>query len=84
MGEYANVKRRQIERLLKWLNSKNNSLDIKNGGKHQLVVSYSFWKRPYPIPFKYNEVNRYIVKALMEKLVNSDICTKEEFDEHVK
>lgn len=84
MGEYANFKRKQIERILNWLSGKNKSVNFKRGGKHQLVVLYPFWKRPYPIPFKHNEINKHIVKGLMEKLVNSDICTKEEFDEHIK
>jgi len=80
MGEYKNVKIKKIKRLLLWLERKNKSLIVTSGGKHQLIVKYSFWDRPFPIPARYKEVSRFIVKDLMEKLVNSDICTKDEFD----
>ncbi|MFH1255584.1 MAG: hypothetical protein V1667_03915 [bacterium] len=83
MGEYANIKTKKIINLLKWLESKNKSLTVVNGGKHQIVVKYSFWARPFPIPTKHKEVNRFIVKDLMEKLVNSNICAKDEFDCHL-
>lgn len=83
MGDYSNVKIRDIKSLLKWLEGKNKSLVVVRGGKHQIVVKYSFWNRPYPIPTKHNEINRFVVKGLMEKLVDSEICTKEEFDCHL-
>lgn len=83
MGEYSNVKIGDIISLLKWLERKNQSLIVTRGGKHQLLVKYSFWNRPFPIPTKHKEVNRFIVKDLMEKLVNSNICTKNEFDCHL-
>ena len=83
MCEYSNVKIGDIISLLKWLERKNQSLIVTRGGKHQLLVKYSFWNRPFPIPTKHKEVNRFIVKDLMEKLVNSNICTKDEFDCHL-
>lgn len=83
MGEYANVKIKNIKNLLGWLEYKNKNLTVASGGKHQLVVKYSFWARPFPIPTRYKEVSRFIVKDLMEKLVNSNICTKDEFDCHL-
>lgn len=83
MGEYANVKRKKILRLLEWLEKKDSHITIKRGGKHQIVVKYNFWDRSYPIPIKHREINKHIVKDLMEKLVNSNICTKEEFDSHL-
>lgn len=83
MGEYANIKIKNIKNLLRWLEYKNKSLTVAGGGKHQLVVKYSFWARPFPIPAKHKEVSRFIVKDLMEKLVNSNICTKDEFDCHL-
>lgn len=83
MGEYANVKRRKMMSLLKWLSGKND-VEVRKGGKHTYVVKYVFWEKAYPIPFKHNEVNKYIIKDLMEKLTGSGICSKEEFDEYIK
>lgn len=83
MGEYANIKIKNIKNLLCWLKGKNKNLTITNGGKHQLIVKYIFWNRPFPIPAKHKEVSRFIVKDLMEKLVNSNICAKDEFDCHL-
>ena len=83
MGEYANVKRKQVMRLLKWLSTKSD-VEIRKGGKHSYVIKYVFWEKVYPIPFKHSEINKHIVKSLMEKLTGSGICTKEEFDEHIK
>lgn len=79
MGEYADVKIRQMVRLLNWLATKP-SITIKTGGNHQFSVKHTHWDRPFPIPFKHSSVNKHIVKALMEKLVASEVCTKEEFD----
>ncbi|MCK5416454.1 hypothetical protein KAI92_03440 [Candidatus Parcubacteria bacterium] len=84
MGEYANVKRKNISRLLKWLVKKNSSIDVSAGGKHNILVKYSLWIRPFPIPFKNSHVNKFIVKDLMKKFIESKICTKEEFDEKIK
>ncbi|MFH1173024.1 MAG: hypothetical protein V1692_00670 [bacterium] len=83
MGEYANVKRNKVLRLLRWLEA-SKDIEIIEGGKHTYIVKYVFWDRPYPMPFKHNEINRHIIKSLMEKLVAAGICTKEEFDEHIK
>ena len=84
MGEYANVKRKNIHRLLRWLCKKNSSISVEAGGKHNIKIKYSFWKRPFPIPFNHSEVNRHIVKDFMQELVNSNICTKDEFDQYIK
>jgi len=80
MGEYANIKRRDIIRLLKKLEISNKDLEILRGGKHNIKVKYIHWEQSYPVPIKHGEVNKHIVKALMKRLVKSDICTKEEFD----
>ncbi|OGH64625.1 MAG: hypothetical protein A2821_04185 [Candidatus Magasanikbacteria bacterium RIFCSPHIGHO2_01_FULL_41_23] len=82
MGEFTDVKRRKLLKLLNWLSQKPH-MTIKAGGKHQIIVKYNFWDRPFPIPFKHNTVNKYIVKAFMDKLVVSNICTEEEFRDHV-
>jgi hypothetical protein len=84
MGEYANVKRKNISRLLKWLCKKDKSISIEPGGRHQIKIKYSFWNNCFPIPFNHSEVSRHIVKDLMKKLVESEICTKEEFDQYIK
>jgi len=68
---------------LKWLGSFENVF-IEHGGNHNIIFKYLFWDRPFPIPCSHHEINKNIVKALMEKLVESQICTKEEFDERIK
>lgn len=83
MGRYANVKIKKMRNFLQWLETKPH-ITIKDGGRHQIVVQYSFWPRPFPIPSKHGEVNKYIVEDLMKKLVGSEICTQEEFDERIK
>jgi len=83
MGEYANVKVKKIKNLLKWLEGKPGII-ITQGGKHQMMVKHSYWKRPIPVPTKHGKINKHIVKDLMEKLKESEICTKEEFDEKIK
>ena len=83
MSEYANVKRRRIYQLLKWLGNKKDVYFYK-GGNHNYIIDYPFWKSPFPVLFRHNEVNKHIVKALMNKLVKSEICSKEEFDKKIK
>lgn len=84
MGEYADVKRKRILKLLKWLDRNHKDIQIIKGGKHTYIIKYAFWSRPYPIPFKHSIVDKNIVKKLMKQLVNEDICTKEEFDNIIK
>lgn len=84
MGEYADVKRKNIDKLLRWLRKKNSSISVEAGGNHNIILKYSSWKRPFPIPFNHSVVNRYIVKDLLKLLINSKICTKEEFDQYIK
>lgn len=69
--------------LLKWLGGKND-IEVRKGGRHNYVIKYVFWEKAYPIPFRHNEINKHIVKGLMEKLTSSGICSKEDFDEHIK
>ncbi len=84
MSEYANVKRRNICKLLNWLCKKDKFLTVGVGGKHTMVIKYNYWERPFPVPFKNSEVRRFYVKTLLKKLVDSEICTKEEFDKYIK
>lgn len=79
MGEYADVKRKKIIKLLNWLNTQNG-FTIENGGNHQWVIKYFSWKRPFPIPFKHNRLSSVYVKVLMKKLVETKVCSKEKFD----
>ncbi len=83
MGEYADVKRKRILKLLKWLDAQSG-FSIDHGGNHQWNVKHVSWLRPFPIPFKHNIVNKHIIKALMEKVIETTVCTKEEFDQRLK
>ena len=81
--DYADVKRRKILKLLKWLKTLSG-FSVGNGGHHQWLVKYSTWPRPYPIPFKHGTVSRYIVKALKSRVIATGACTEEQFDERIK
>ena len=83
MAEYADIKRKKMKKVLNWL-GKKEFITVEKGGKHQITVKYNYWERPFPIPFRHGVVNKYIVKALMQKLVDSEICAKEEFDKKIK
>jgi|GEM_PF-939447 len=83
MTRYANVKRNTVIRFLNWLATKEDVF-IRKGGKHTYNIKYVLWDRPFPVPFKHNEVDRFIIEALMKKLVKSNICTEDEFDEKIK
>ncbi|MFH1047626.1 MAG: hypothetical protein V1738_04955 [Patescibacteria group bacterium] len=69
-------------RLLRWLVSLNGFM-VDNGGRHQWVLRHASWNRPFPVPFKHNAVSNIIVQALMKRVVETGICTKEEFDRHL-
>ena len=83
MGEYADVKRNKVLKLLKWLEAQTG-FTVDNGGKHQWLIKHDSWSRPFPIPFKHNTVNKYIKKDLMRRVVATEICTKDQFDQHLK
>ena len=68
--------------LLHWLNTLDG-FEVDTGGKHQWVVHYRTWNRPFPITFKYNIVSKVYLKELVKKVVATGACTKEEFDEHL-
>ncbi len=82
-AQYANIRRADIERLIAWLLNKRG-ITIKSGSKHYFSVKHLSWGRPFPIPIRRGEANKFIIQSLMEQLVESDVCTKEEFDEQVK
>jgi len=83
MGEYSGFKRKKVIKLLNWLD-KQKHFSVDNGGNHQIVVKYSFWERPFPVPFKHGQINEHILKSLMKKVVATEVCTKKEFDNHLR
>lgn len=83
MGEFADVRRKRMYRFLCWLVNNKSNITIEDGGKHQYLIKYTRWDRPYPIPFKHNIINKHIVKKLMKKLVDSEILTEDEFGNHL-
>ncbi len=83
MGEYADVKRGKILKLLKWIESLPGFM-VDNGGNHQWIVKHTTWERPFPIPFKHNRVNKHIVKAFMNQVTATGTCDKQTFDSHIK
>lgn len=83
MGEYADVKRQKMLRLLKRLETLPG-FTIGNGGNHQWIVKHKTWERPFPIPFKHNNVNKHIVKTFMNQVIATGVCSKEIFDFYLK
>lgn len=84
MGEYNGVKKNKMIRFLVWLGNHKSHLVVKKCTKHVYSVKYNYWDHPFTVPCGHSTVTPFIVKEFMEKLVGSGICTKEEFDEHVK
>lgn len=83
MGEYANVKSKKFYYLLTWL-SNHKRFEIVEGGRHVAKAHAIETNSSYPLPLSHNEVNKNIVKAFRDWLVDNGICTIEEFDEHLK
>lgn len=83
MGEYTDVKRRNVLKLLKWIETLPG-FAIGNGGNHQWIVEHTAWEQPFPIPFKHGVVNKHIVKALMSRVTATGVCDKQMFDYHLK
>jgi phenolic acid decarboxylase len=84
MGEYANIKFKQILRFAEWL-SKHPDITIRYQGNHQLLIKYAFGKRPFPIPRQGNEVNRHIVKGLVNVLIKEwEVCNHDDVDQFLK
>jgi hypothetical protein len=82
MGRYAGVKKNKIVSFLRWLN-KQEGFEIVPGGKHYYNVKYRDWKRPHPISFKHNIMMKSLVISLMKKVVETGVCTQDEFDKRV-
>jgi len=82
MGDLVDVKRRKIYSLLRWLETKP-LMSVDDGGKHQYLVRCEKWQQPFPIPFKHNVVKSVFVKRLMKQLIESGVCTEDEFRSHL-
>ena len=83
MGGDTDLKRRKMLKLLSWL-STQESFVVSTGGRHQWVVKHEKWQRPFAVPFKHNTINKFIVKALMDKVVSTGVCTREDFEQRLK
>lgn len=84
MGEYANIKLNKLLRFIDFL-SKHKDITIRCKGRHQLLIKYIFTNRPFPIPCHSGDINKFIVKDLVEKAVSEwKVCTQEEVDRFLK
>ena len=82
MGQYANIKSRRFYRFLKWLGN-NKDVDVVEGGCHPTKVICNNSQESYPLPLSHSEVNKHIIKDFVEWLEKNNVCTKEEFDNHL-
>lgn len=83
MGEYADIKSRKIVRFLVWL-VVNKGVEVSKAGRHNYKVTCIRNGKSYPIPSSHKTINRFIVKSFVEWLVENEICTKNECDNHIK
>jgi len=83
MPSHANLKRKNLFKLLNWL-SKKGDITVKEGNNHLYNISYIKWDKVYPVYLKHSEVNKNVAKTLMNKLVKSGICTEEEFLDNLR
>ena len=83
MGEYANVKRKDLLRLLQWL-GKQEGMEVKKGNNHFYNIRYLYQEKVYPVYLKHSRANKHVVRKLRDKLIEDNICTKEEFDKVIK
>jgi hypothetical protein len=84
MEGYANIKIRKLLKFIKFLD-KHNDIEIKCGGKHQILIKYTYGQRPFPIPCHSGDVNKNIVNDLVNLVVKEwQVCTQEEVDKFLK
>jgi len=83
MSGYANVKSKKIIRFLKSLANKNQDLCFSGGGRHPYKLTCIHNGESIPIPASHNEINKHLVKNIMECLIKWEICTKEYFDNNI-
>lgn len=77
MGQYANVKSKNMRRFLKWL--ENKGVEVIEGRHTKVKITHN--SKVFTVPTSHPEVNKYIVKDFRKFLIDNDICTKEEFDD---
>lgn len=82
MGQYANVNSKQLIRLVKWLGNHKN-IDVLTGGKHPTKVTCVNTGQTFPLPAGHRVMNKNIVKAFKDWLVKNNVCSEEEFNEHL-
>lgn len=84
MSEYANVKCRKIVGYLKKLAKKNTDFEIIKASKHLFKIRCIHNGQSQPIPANHSgDMAPIMVEKIMKKLVDWEICTKEEFDMHI-
>ena len=77
MGQYANVKSKNMRQFLKWL-QQNKGVDVSEGRHTKVEIIHN--SKVFTVPTSHGEINKYIVKDFRKFLVGNGICTKEEFD----
>ncbi|HEX8974171.1 MAG TPA: hypothetical protein VF817_01640 [Patescibacteria group bacterium] len=82
MGKYADIKSRKFIKLLKWL-SRKKPVELSAGGKHNLAITCIHTGEKYPIACSHNLMNKHIVEHFKEWLVQRELCTEKEFDDHL-
>lgn len=82
MAEYADIKSRRIVRFLKWL-VRNKGVEVIGGGRHNYKITCISNGKSYPIPSSHKTINRFVVKAFVDWLVENEICSEEEFNDHI-
>jgi len=82
MADYADIKSRKVVRFLRWL-VENKGVEVTSGGRHNYKVTCIRNGKSFPIPSSHKIINRFVVKAFVDWLVENEICTKEEFDGHI-
>ena len=81
MVTYADLKRRKVVKLLRWL-ERTGSIHVKEGGRHT-TVEHIVSGDKHPIPTSHSTVNKHILKGFMKWLVAHKVCTKEEFEKRL-
>lgn len=83
MGEYADIKRKKVEQMLRWLDTLSG-FSVTHGGRHDIIVKHESWNRPYPVPFKHTIIKKPLLVALVKQILATGVCTKDELDAHLK
>ena len=79
MGEYADVKSKRLIKALNKLIRKNADLELLPGGRHNYKLHCVHNGQIFPVPSSHKYINKYIVKDIVEKLEEWEVCTIDEF-----